>query len=99
VVRVPPGGMGASRRSERHAGKSDQSDALAIARVVVRDGVDAFPVAHLDPAASEIRLLVDHRAQLVAERTTARQRLRWHLVQIDPALEASIPARQLDRKV
>ncbi len=38
VVRVPPHRMGASRRGEREPGKSDQIDALAIARAVVKDG-------------------------------------------------------------
>src|ERR671924_354328 len=34
-VRVPPHRMGASRRGEREPGKSDEIDALAIARAVV----------------------------------------------------------------
>jgi transposase len=69
VVRVPPRMMGASRRGERTPGKSDQIDALAVARAVVRDGVDRFPAAYLDQRAMEIRLLSDHRQDLVAERT------------------------------
>src|ERR1700682_4869606 len=48
VVRVPPKMMGASRRSEREPGKSDQIDALAVARTVVTDGVERFPAAYLD---------------------------------------------------
>jgi transposase len=89
VVRVAPHRMGASRRGERRAGKSDQIDALAIARAVVSDGVDAFPVAALDPRALEIRLLSDQRQQLVGERTRQINRLRWHLVALCPDLEAS----------
>ena len=54
VVRVPPHRMGASRRGEREPGKSDQIDALAIARAVVKDGVERFPAAHLDERALEI---------------------------------------------
>ena len=57
VVRVAPQRMGASRRGERQPGKSDQIDSLAIARAVVKDGVDSFPVAYLDEQAMEIRLL------------------------------------------
>lgn len=53
VVRVAPQRMGASRRGERRPGKSDEIDALAIARAVVKDGVEAFPVAHLDAQAME----------------------------------------------
>jgi transposase len=41
VVRVAPHRMGASRRGERQAGKSDDIDALAIARAVVKDGVES----------------------------------------------------------
>ncbi len=48
VVRVPPHRMGASRRSEREPGKSDQIDALAVARAVVKDGVERFQAAYVD---------------------------------------------------
>jgi len=72
VVRVPPHRMGVSRRGEREPGKSDEIDALAIARAVVKDGVERFPAAHLDERAMEIRLLSDHRKDLVAERTGSR---------------------------
>src|ERR687892_764017 len=90
VVRVPPQRMGASRRAEREPGKSDQIDALAIARAVVKDGVERFPAAHLDRAAIEIRLLSDHRKDLVAERTRVQNRLRWHLLELCPELERSL---------
>src|ERR687891_1540165 len=80
VVRVPPQRMGASRRGEREPGKSDEIDALAIARAVVKDGVERFPAAHLDERAIEIRLLSDHRKDLVAERTRAQNRLRCRQV-------------------
>ena len=67
VVRVPPHRMGASRKGEREPGKSDQIDALAVARAVVKDGVEQFPVAYLNEQAMEIRLLLDHRGDMVAE--------------------------------
>jgi transposase len=103
VVRVAPHRMGASRRGEREPGKSDQIDALAIARAVVKDGVERFPAAHLDQRAMEIRLLSDHRKDLVAERTRVQNRLRWHLLELCPELERSLgrgslaDARQLGR--
>jgi len=103
VVRVAPHRMGVSRRGERQPGKSDEIDSLAIARAVVKDGVERFPAAFLDEQAMEIRLLSDHRHDLVAERTRAQNRLRWHLVSLDPELEASLKrgalsdSRQLDR--
>ena len=97
VLRVPPKMMGISRRGEREAGKSDQIDARAIARAVLREGIERFPTAFLDEQALEIRLLCDHREDLVAERTRIINRLRWHLVDLCPELEASIPSRQVDR--
>ena len=103
VVRVPPQRMGASRRGEREPGKSDEIDALAIARAVVKDGVESFPAAYLDERAMEIRLLSDHRKDLVAERTRVQNRLRWHLLELSPELERSLQRgslekpRQLDR--
>ena len=45
-------------------------------------------------AALDIRLLVDHREDLVAARTADQQRLRWHLHDLWPELE--IPAGALD---
>ena len=98
VIRVPPKLMGESRRGEREPGKSDRIDALAVARAVLRDGLERFPVAFLDERAMEIRLLADHREDLVAERTRAQNRLRWHLVELCPELEASLPKRSLDRQ-
>src|SRR3954466_14939123 len=97
VIRVAPRLMGGSRRGEREPGKSDQIDALAVARAVLREGIDRFPAAFLDERAMEIRLLADHRDDLVAERTRAQNRLRWHLVVLCPDLEAALPARSLDR--
>jgi transposase len=99
VIRVAPKLMGQSRRAERDAGKSDVIDARAIARAVLKDGVESFPAAFLDETAMEIRLLADHRADLVCERTRMQSRLRWHLVELDDQLEASIPAGGLDRTV
>jgi len=97
VVRVPPNRMGVSRKGEREAGKSDEIDALAVARAVVKDGVEQFPVAFLDERAMEIRLLADHRGDLVAERTRTVNRLRWHLLELCPELEASLKRGALNR--
>jgi transposase len=96
VVRVAPKLMGASRRGEREPGKSDQIDARAIARAVLREGIERFPTAFLDQDAAEIRLLCDHRDSLVNERTRLINRLRINLVILDPELEAKVPSRKLD---
>jgi transposase len=98
VVRVAPKLMGQTRRGERRPGKSDEIDAIAVARAALQEGVDTLPIAFLDEPAFEIRLLCDHRADLVAERTRHQNRLRWHLVELDADLEAALPTRALDRE-
>src|SRR5919112_3273076 len=95
VVQVAPHRMGASRRGGREPGKSDEIDALAVAHAVVKDGVESFPAAYLDERALEIRLLADHREDLVQERTRVQNRLRWHLLELCPELEQSIKPRSL----
>jgi transposase len=95
VLRVPPRLMGEARRSGRERGKSDSVDALAVARAAARE--PGLPAAQLAGPEREIRLLHDHRADLVAERTRIQNRLRWHLHDLDPALE--VPSRGLDRRV
>jgi transposase len=90
VIRVAPGLTETSRRSVREPGKSDPIDATAIARAALREGIDTLPVAFLDEQAHEIRVLNDYRDQLVNERVRLASRLRWHLVQIAPELEAQV---------
>lgn len=90
VVRVAPALTVDARRVERRPGKSDVIDAVAVARAVVREGIDRFPMAFLDERAMQIRQLQDYRDQLVSERVRWVNRLRWHLVALDPELEASI---------
>lgn len=92
VVRVPPKLMAGARRSSREPGKSDPIDALAVARAALRE--PDLPTARLDGIEREVRLLVDHRDDLVAERTRAQNRLRWHLHELSPGDEPV--ARGLD---
>jgi transposase len=82
IVRVPPKLMAGTRRSARTYGKSDPIDALAVARAALRE--PGLPAARLDGPERELRLLVDHREDLVAERTRMISRLRWHLHELDP---------------
>jgi transposase len=94
IVRVAPKHMAGARRSSREPGKSDSIDAFSVARAALKEGLDELPGAHLDGAALDIRLLVDHREDLIAARTSDQQRLRWHLHDLWPELE--IPAGALD---
>jgi transposase len=83
IVRVPPKLMAHARDAARTYGKSDPIDALAVARAAWRE--PDLPVARLDGASRDLRLLVDHREDLVRERTSQVNRLRWHLHELDPA--------------
>jgi len=85
VVRVPPKLMAEQRRTARTRGKSDPIDALAVARAAVRE--PDLPVASHDEASRELKLLVDHREDLVRQRTSTVNRFRWHLHRIDPTLD------------
>jgi len=93
VVRVPPKLMAGARKSAREQGKSDVIDAVAIARAALREGLDTLPVAQLSGPELDVRLLVDHRERLVAQRTALINDLRWGLHDLWPELE--IPSRAL----
>jgi transposase len=93
VVRVPTKMLAATRKTSREYGKSDPIDALAVARAALQE--PDLPVAHLDGPARDVRLLVDHREDLIAERTRIINRLRWHLHELDPTWDP--PARSFDR--
>lgn len=85
VVRVPTRLMAGQRRSSRERGKSDPIDALSVARAAIRE--PDLPVAQLEGESRRLRLLVDHRGDLVAERTRIQCRLRWHLHELFPGRE------------
>ena len=94
VLFVPPKMMAGERRGGRERGKSDPIDALAIARLALREDRD-LPAARLDERTRPLRLLTDHRDALVKDRTKMVCRLRWHLHDLDPALAPA--ARALSR--
>jgi transposase len=96
VVRVPPKLMAGARKSARERGKSDPIDAVAIARAAIREGLDTLPVAQLAGPELDVRLLVDHRERLVAQRTALINDLRWGLHDLWPEFE--IPERALIRR-
>ena len=93
IVRVPTRLMAGARRGGRQPGKSDPIDAEAVALAALRH--DGLPVAELDGPTRQVKLLVDHRRDLVAERTRIQNRLRWHLHELDPGL--AVPSRGLRR--
>jgi transposase len=85
VVFVPPKLMAGARKGGRERGKSDPIDALAIARAALREDAD-LPAARLDEQVRPVRLLSDHRDDLVAERTRVINRLRWMVHDLAPDL-------------
>jgi transposase len=85
VIQVSPKLMGVARRSARQPGKSDPIDALAVARAAIRE--PHLPVAQLEGQERELKLLVDHREDLVGERTRIQNRLRWYLHELEPGFE------------
>ncbi|RBQ16912.1 hypothetical protein DP939_28020 [Spongiactinospora rosea] len=58
VVRVTTQLMAGQRRSGRERGKSDPIDALAVARVALRE--PNLPIAHLDGPSREVKLVTCH---------------------------------------
>lgn len=94
VVRVPVRLMAGARRSAREPGKSDPIDAEAVALAALRH--PGLPVAELDGPAREVKLLSDHRRDLVMQRTRIAAQVRWHLHELDPDLQ--VPSRGLRRQ-
>jgi transposase len=66
---------------------------LAVARAALRES--DLPVAHPNGHDRDVRLLVDHREDLLAERTRAVNRLRSLLHELNTDWDP--PARSLDR--
>ena len=85
VVRVAPKLMSQARACARTRGKSDPIDALAVAQAVLRH--PDLPVAAHDEVSRTLKLLIDRREDLVAQRTSTINRLRQRVHELDPAAE------------
>src|SRR5262245_39640577 len=94
LVRVPPKLTVPERRAGRMRGKSDPIDALAIARAALREPGLSRPRDD-EQRFRDLKLLVDHRDDLVDQRRRTQQRLRWHLHALDPTY--LVPLRKLSR--
>ena len=86
AVEVPPQLSHRERGRTRRAGKSDPGDALAIARVVLREA--ELPPVRVADASRELQLLVEARDDLAAETTRVRNRLHADLVVLAPGYSA-----------
>jgi hypothetical protein len=87
LVRVPPRLTAPQRRRNRTRGKSDAIDALAVARAALQEPNLDSPSLGEEPL-RELKLLVDHRDDLVDERRRAQQRLRLARTRPDAARAA-----------
>lgn len=81
VVEVNPRLTAGMRRGGRARGKSDRLDALAVARVVAREG-DALPAVQPDDASAVLAELAADRESAVAEATAVRNELHQVLHQL-----------------
>ena len=95
LVRVPPKLMAKARTSARTRARATRSTPSAWR---ARRCVSPLCPRHLSPGPRrDVRLLGDHRDDLIGERKRAQVRLRWHLH--DLGLDLALPPRALDRYV
>jgi transposase len=84
VYDVSPHLTGRKRRTSVAHQKSDPTDALAIGRVVVQEG-QRLPRIRPEDLSSILGVVVEHRDNLVRERTRLVNHLHAHMVHLEPA--------------
>jgi len=87
VREVSPQRTAQYRRRGRTQDKTDQADALAIARLLLAEGAH-LPAIPRDDVSTELRLLSDHRDNLLVDRTRLINQLHAQMLQIDPDYQA-----------
>jgi transposase len=97
VREVPPQLSRRERGRNRRPGKSDPGDALAIARVTLRE--PDLPPVRLEDRSTELGLLADARDDLVHAQTRARNRLHAHLVVLLPGYGRTVAQLVSDRQL
>lgn len=91
AVREVPANLTRAEARRGRRGKSDPLDALAIARIVAR-GWDELPSVERRPDFADLKLLADHRDQLVRHRTKLLNRIHKDLVVVLPGYERTLPS-------
>ncbi|HSH82561.1 MAG TPA: transposase, partial [Herpetosiphonaceae bacterium] len=87
VHEVRPQRTAQYRRRGRTQDKTDQTDALALARLLLAEGPH-LPRVQRDDVSTELRLLSDHRDHLLVDRTRLINQLHGQMLQIDPGYQA-----------
>jgi transposase len=83
VREVVPHRTAQYRRRGRSQDKTDVADALAMARLLRAEG-EGLPMVQADDTSTELRLLSDHRDNLVVDRTRLTNQLHAQMLQLDP---------------
>ncbi len=84
VREVVPHRTAQYRRRGRTQDKTDTADALAMARLLRAEG-ELLPRVQADDRSTELRLLSDHRDNLVVDRTRLINQLHAQMLQLDPS--------------
>ena len=98
VFDVPPNQTDRERGRQTTRAKSDEKDALAIARIALRERERLVPLAH-NPLARDLRMLCTYRRQLRQARTRTANRLHADLVQLEPGYETRVPALDIPKQL
>ncbi|NKB66380.1 MAG: IS110 family transposase [Candidatus Latescibacteria bacterium] len=89
VFEVSPNLTSRQRRRSKASTKSDSHDALAVGRIALQEG-DKLPVVPLEDETMQVKLLVEHRDNLVREQTRLINQLHRHLMDVDPQYKQHI---------
>jgi transposase len=98
VFDVPPNQTDRERGRQTTRSKCDEKDALAIARITLRERERLAPLAH-NPLARDLRMLCTYRRQLRQARTRTANRLHADLVQLEPGYETRVPALDIPKQL
>ncbi len=90
VVEVPPGLTSRERAGRPGQGKTDPVDAVAIARITAREP-NLPAVRPMDGLPADLRVLMDYREQLIAERTATVNRVHADLGWLRPGYQHRLP--------
>ncbi|SFP87473.1 Transposase [Geodermatophilus dictyosporus] len=90
VVEVPPGLTSRERSGRPGQGKTDPVDAVAIARITAREP-NLPTVRPMEGLPADLRVLMDYREQLIAERTATVNRVHADLGWLRPGYRHRLP--------